>query len=123
MSINIKFSEYSIDHIKDYIDNKLFLKLKRLDVETIKDLIELDIDFFKNQKGVGENAVNLLIQLKEYILKNEVRVLKYVQEKTNIITIPKEDSESNFLIQTSSVVSTYCSFFKQTGHQSVIEKL
>ena len=122
MSINIKFSEYSIDHIKDYIDNKLFLKLKRLDVETIKDLIELDIDFFKNQKGVGENAVNLLIQLKEYILKNEVRVLKYIQEKTNIITIPKEDSESNFLIQTSSVVSTYCSFFKKTGHQSVIEK-
>ena len=113
MSINIKFSEYSIDHIKDYIDNKLFLKLKRLDVESIKDLIELDIDFFKNQKGIGENAVNLLIQLKEYIGKNEERVLKYVQEKTNIITIPKEDSESNFLIQTSSVVSKYCSFFKK----------
>ena len=122
MSINIKFSDYSIDHIKDYIDNKLFLKLKRLDVDTIKDLTELDVDFFKNQRGVGENAVNLLIQLKEYIVKNEDRVLKYVQDKTKIITIPKEDSDSNFLLQISSVVSTYCSFFKKTEHQSVIEK-
>ena len=113
MSINIKFSDYSIDHIKDNIDNKLFLKLKRLDVVTIKDLIELDIDFFKNQRGVGENAVNLLIQLKEYIVKNEDRVLKYVLDKTKIITIPKEDSDSNFLLQISSVVSTYCSFLKK----------
>ena len=85
MSLNIKFSDYSIDHIKDYVDNKLFLKLKRLDVDTIKDLLELDVDFFKNQRGVGENAVNLLIQLKEYIVKNEDRVLKYVQDKTKII--------------------------------------
>ena len=85
MSINIKFSDYSIDYIKDYVDNKLFLKLKRLDVVTIKDLIELDLDFFKNQRGVGENAVKLLIQLKEYIVKNEDRVLKYVQDKTKII--------------------------------------
>ena len=73
---------------------------------TIKDLIELDVDFFKNQRGVGENAVNLLIQLKEYIVKNEDRVLKYVQDKTKIITIPKEDSSSNFLLHISSVVST-----------------
>ena len=122
MSINIKFSDYSIDHIKDNIDNKLFLKLKRLDVVTIKDLIELDIDFFKNQRGVGENAVNLLIQLKEYIVKNEDRVLKYVLDKTKIITIPKEDSDSNFLLQISSVVSTYCSFLKKTEYQTVIEK-
>ena len=122
MSINIKFSDYSIDHVKDYVDNKLFLKLKRLDVDTIKDLIELDIDFFKNQRGVGENAVNLLIQLKEYIVKNEDRVLKYVQEKTKIITIPKEDSDSNFLLQISSIVSTYCSFLKKTEYQTVIKK-
>lgn len=122
MSINIKFSDYSIDHIKDYVDNKLFLKLKRLDVVTIKDLIELDVDFFKNQRGVGENAVNLLIQLKEYIVKNEGRVLKYVQDKTKIITIPKEDSNSNFLLQISSVVSTYCSFLKKTEYQTVIVK-
>jgi len=122
MSINIKFSDYSIDHIKDYVDNKLFLKLKRLDVDTIKDLLELDVDFFKNQRGVGENALNLLIQLKEYIVKNEDRVLKYVQDKTKIITLPKEDSDSNFLLQISSIVSTYCSFFKKTEHQSVIEK-
>ena len=122
MSINIKFSDYSIDHIKDYVDNKLFLKLKRLDVVTIKDLIELDVDFFKNQRGVGENAVNLLIQLKEYIVKNEDRVLKYVLDKTKIITIPKEDSDSNFLLQISSVVSTYCSFLKKTEYQTVIEK-
>ena len=67
MSINIKFSDYSIDHIKDYVDNKLFFKTKKVDVVTIKDLIELDVDFSKNQRGVGENAVNLLIQLKEYI--------------------------------------------------------
>ena len=122
MSINIKFSDYSIDHIRDYVDNKLFLKLKRLDVETIKDLIELDLDFFKNQRGVGENAVNLLIQLKEYIVKNEDRVLRYVQDKTKIITLPKEDSDSNFLLQISSIVSTYCSFFKKTEHQRIIEK-
>ena len=122
MSLNIKFSDYSIDHIKDYVDNKLFLKLKRLDVDTIKDLLELDVDFFKNQRGVGENAVNLLIQLKEYIVKNEDRVLKYVQDKTKIISIPREVFDSNFLHQISSVVSTYCSFFKKTEHQSVVEK-
>ena len=122
MSLNIKFSDYSIDHIKDYVDNKLFLKLKRLDVDTIKDLLELDVDFFKNQRGVGENAVNLLIQLKEYIVKNEDRVLKYVQDKTKIISIPREVFDSNFLLQISSVVSTYCSFFKKTEHQSVVEK-
>ena len=122
MSINIKFSDYSIDHIKDYVDNKLFLKLKRLNVDTIKDLTELDVDFFKKQRGVGKNAVNLLIQLKEYIVKNEDRVLKYVQDKTKIITIPKEDSSSNFLLHISSVVSTYCSFLKKTEYQTVIEK-
>jgi len=122
MSLNIKFSDYSIDHIKDYVDNKLFLKLKRLDVDTIKDVLELDVDFFKNQRGVGENAVNLLIQLKEYIVKNEDRVLKYVQDKTKIISIPREVFDSNFLLQISSVVSTYCSFFKKTEHQSVVEK-
>ena len=111
--MNIKFSNYSIDLIKDFINNKLFLKLKRLEILSIRDLIELDVDFFKDQKGVGENATNQLIQLKEYIEKNEGRVLKYVQEKTEIKTIPKEYSELNFLVQISSIVKTYCSFFKK----------
>ena len=56
MSINIKFSDYSIDHIKDYVDNKLF-KTKRLDVVTIKDLIELDVDFSK----IKEVLVKMLL--------------------------------------------------------------
>ena len=113
VSMNIKFSNYSIDLIKDFINNKLFLKLKRLEILSIRDLIELDVDFFKDQKGVGENATNQLIQLKEYIEKNKGRVLKYVQEKTEIKTIPKEYSELNFLVQISSIVKTYCSFFKK----------
>ena len=72
VSMNIKFSNYSIDLIKDFINNKLFLKLKRLEILSIRDLIELDVDFSKDQKGVGENATNQLIQLKEYIEKIKV---------------------------------------------------
>ena len=49
-------------------------------------------------------------------------MLKYVQEKTEIKTIPKEYSELNFLVQISSIVKTYCSFFKKKEHQSIIEK-
>ena len=47
--MNIKFSNYSIDLIKDFINNKLF-KIKRLEILSIRDLIELDVDFLRIKK-------------------------------------------------------------------------
>jgi len=120
---NIKFSEYSIDLIKEHIDNKLYLKLKRFNIFCIKDLLEIDIEnFFKHQKGVGKNSVTLLIQLKEYIINNEDRLLNHIKGKTEITTLPKNNSELNFLIQISSVVSEFCSFLKKPEYKLIVEK-
>lgn len=122
MNSDINFSDYSIDLIKDLIDNKLYLKLKRLNVSSIKDLLAIDLAAFEHQKGVGESTVKLLTQLKEYILNNEERVLSYVQEKKAIVTLPKTPSGFNFLFQISSVVSTFCSYLKKPEYQLIIEK-
>ena len=80
MNINVKFSDYSIDLIKEYIDNRLYIKLKRLNISSIKDLLEIDAEeFLKYNRGVGKNTLTLLIQLKQYIIKNEDRVLDYIK--------------------------------------------
>ena len=123
MNINVKFSDYSIDLIKEYIDNKLYIKLKRLNISSINDLLEIDPEeFLKYNRGVGKNTLTLLIQLKQYIIKNEDRVLDYIKEKTEIISLPKNNSELNFLLQISSIVSSYCSYLKKPEYQLIIEK-
>ena len=122
MSINIKFSEYSIDLIKDFIENKLFLKLKRIEIDTIFDLLKINNETFIKQKGVGENTLKSLNKLQDYISNNEDRVLKYLVEKTLITIIPKNYNEQNFLINISKIVSIYCSFLKKPEYQKIIEK-
>lgn len=122
MSVNIKFSVFTIDSIKDFIENKLYLKLKRIEVISISDLFDIDNETFLKQKGVGENTLKSLIQLQDYIKNNEQRVLDYLTKKTSIINLPKNTNEKNFLENISIIVSTYCSFLKKPEYQKIIEK-
>ena len=94
-----------------------------MNISSINDLLEIDAEeFLKYNRGVGKNTLTLLIQLKQYIIKNEDRVLDYIKEKTEIISLPKNNSELNFLLQISSIVSSYCSYLKKPEYQLIIEK-
>lgn len=119
----IKFSGYNIDLIKEHIDTKLYLKLKRLNVSSIEDLLAIDIqEFSRYNRAAEKNTVVLLLNLKEYIIKNEDEVLDFIKEKTKVITLPKNNSELNLLLQISSIVRSFCSYLKKPEYQLIIEK-
>ena len=108
---NIKFSDYSIDNLKSFLEKKLFLKLNKIGVKTIGDFEKLTLSEFSSHKGIGTNAIKLFLDFKTYFKNNKISLYDKIKEENElkILPISKFESEDlNFLEELSKTVINFC---------------
>ena len=108
---NIKFSDYSIDNLKSFLEKKLFLKLNKIGVKTIGDFEKLTLNEFSSHKGIGSNAIKLFLDFKTYFKNNKISLFDKIKEENElkILPISKFESEDlNFLEELSKTVINFC---------------
>ena len=108
---NIKFSDYSIDNLKSFLEKKLFLKLNKIGVKTIGDFEKLTLNEFSSHKGIGSNAIKLFLDFKTYFKNNKISLFDKIKEENELKILPiskfKSD-ELNFLEELSKTVINFC---------------
>jgi hypothetical protein len=108
---NIKFSDYSIDNLKSFLEKKLFLKLNKIGVKTIGDFEKLTLSEFSSHKGIGTNAIKLFLDFKTYFKNNKISLYDKIKEENELKILPiskfKSD-ELNFLEELSKTVINFC---------------
>ena len=108
---NIKFSDYSIDNLKSFLEKKLFLKLNKIGVKTIGDFEKLTLNEFSSHKGIGSNAIKLFLDFKTYFKNNKISLFDKIIEENELKILPiskfKSD-ELNFLEELSKTVINFC---------------
>ena len=70
---NIKFSDYSLDNLKKFLEQKLYIKLSKIGVKTIGDFEKLTLSEFSSHKGIGTNAIKLFL-----ILRHISTIIKFL---------------------------------------------
>ena len=88
---NIKFSDYSINHLETFLEKKLFLKLSKIGIKTIGDFENLTLEEFSSHKGVGVNAINLFVDFKKYFSINKSSILKEIKKNTEFRILPSDE--------------------------------
>ena len=106
---NIKFSDYSINHLETFLEKKLFLKLSKIGIKTIGDFENLTLEEFSSHKGVGVNAINLFVDFKKYFSINKSSILKEIKKNTEFRILPIDEYKDieeklNFLQELSITV-------------------
>ena len=110
---NIKFSDYSINHLETFLEKKLFLKLSKIGIKTIGDFENLTLEEFSSHKGVGVNAINLFVDFKKYFSINKSSILKEIKKNTEFRILPNDEYKDieekiNFLQELSITVLKFC---------------
>ena len=110
---NIKFSDYSINHLETFLEKKLFLKLSKIGIKTIGDFENLTLEEFSSHKGVGVNAINLFVDFKKYFSINKSSILKEIKKNTEFRILPIDEYKDieeklNFLQELSITVLKFC---------------
>jgi len=85
---NIKFSDYSIDNLKTFLEKKLFLKLNKIGIKTIGDFEKLTLNEFSSHKGIGVNAIKLFLDFKTYFNNNKISILIEIKEENEFKILP-----------------------------------
>ena len=85
---NIKFSDYSIDNLKSFLEKKLFLKLNKIGVKTIGDFEKLTLNEFSSHKGIGSNAIKLFLDFKTYFKNNKISLFDKIKEENELKILP-----------------------------------
>lgn len=108
---NIKFSDYSIDNLKSFLEKKLFLKLNKIGVKTIGDFEKLTLNEFSSHKGIGSNAIKLFLDFKTYFKNNKISLFDKIKEENELKIFPIskfKSEELNFLEELSKTVINFC---------------
>ena len=108
---NIKFSDYSIDNLKSFLEKKLFLKLNKIGVKTIGDFEKLTLSEFSSHKGIGTNAIKLFLDFKTYFKNNKISLYDKIKEENELKIFPIskfKSEELNFLEELSKTVINFC---------------
>jgi len=108
---NIKFSEYSIDNLKIFLEKKLFLKLNKIGIKTVGDFEKLSLNEFSRHKGVGTNTIKLFLDFKTYFNKNKISIHNKIKEENELKILPLSEFESeelNFLEELSITAINFC---------------
>ena len=91
---NIKFSDYSIDNLKHFLEKKLFLKLNKIGVKTIGDFEKLSLNEFSSHNGIGTNAIKLFLDFKTYFNNNKISIYDKIKEENELKILPISKFES-----------------------------
>ena len=94
---NIKFSDYSIDNLKHFLEKKLFLKLNKIGVKTIGDFEKLSLNEFSSHNGIGTNAIKLFLDFKTYFNNNKISIYDKIKEENELKILPISKFESEEL--------------------------
>ena len=85
--------DIEIERLNGLIPNLLYNKLIKYQIKNIKELLEIDIEEFRNKGGVGSQAVDLLIEFKDKIEQNPDIILKEYESKIYQKIYIDQDSE------------------------------
>lgn len=75
--INMDLSEIRLEYIEESIPSILLKKFTLLNINTLKDVMDIDIDNFANIKGIGVGVVDQLHSFRETIISRPMRFLIY----------------------------------------------
>jgi len=85
---NIKFSDYSIENLKSFLEKKLFLKLNKIGVKTIGDFEKLTLGDFSSHKGIGTSTIKLFLDFKTYFNNNKISLQEKIKEENELKILP-----------------------------------
>lgn len=90
---NIKFSDYSLDNLKKFLEQKLYIKLSKIGVKTIGDFEKLTLSEFSSHKGIGTNAIKLFLDFKIYFNNNKISIYDKIKEDNDLKILPISEFE------------------------------
>lgn len=122
----MKASEILIKNIKEKIPSILIAKFETFDVKDLGAVLSINLDEFRQRRGVGETIVNKLIEFQEQI-RNNIEIFAELQiQNTKIHFLPINEtviSASNFLVVVSEVVTDYLNLLPVPEHRGIINHL
>ena len=90
---NIKFSDYSLDNLKKFLEQKLYIKLSKIGIKTIGDFEKLTLNEFSSYKGIGTNAIKLFLNFKTYFNNNKISIYDKIKEENELKILPISEFE------------------------------
>ena len=90
---NIKFSDYTLDNLKKFLEQKLYIKLSKIGVKTIGDFEKLTLNEFSSHKGIGTNAIKLFLDFKTYFNNNKISIYNKIKEDNDLKILPISEFE------------------------------
>ena len=90
---NIKFSDYTLDNLKKFLEQKLYIKLSKIGVKTIGDFEKLTLSEFSSHKGIGTNAIKLFLDFKIYFNNNKLSIYDKIKEDNDLKILPISEFE------------------------------
>ena len=91
--LNIKFSDYTLDNLKKFLEKKLYIKLSKIGVKTIGDFEKLTLNEFSSHKGIGTNAIKLFLNFKIYFNNNKISIYDKIKEDNDLKILPISEFE------------------------------
>ena len=90
---NIKFSDYTLENLKKFLEKKLYIKLSKIGVKTIGDFEKLTLNEFSSHKGIGTNAIKLFLDFKIYFNNNKISIYDKIKEDNDLKILPISEFE------------------------------
>ena len=90
---NIKFSDYTLENLKKFLEKKLYIKLSKIGVKTIGDFEKLTLNEFSSHKGIGTNAIKLFLDFKIYFNYNKISIYDKIKEDNDLKILPISEFE------------------------------
>ena len=90
---NIKFSDYTLENLKKFLEKKLYIKLSKIGVKTIGDFEKLTLNEFSSHKGIGGNSIKLFLDFKTYFNNNKISIYDKIKEENELKILPISEFE------------------------------
>lgn len=112
-----------IEHIKENIPPILYNKLKNGQIENLQEVILLNIEDFRSERGVGKKVISELVAFQEYATNNLEELMRIYKLSTQTYELPIDidiNKDSDFLVLFAETISDYLGLLKNTRNASII---